>query len=228
MATEDTRGELLLPLYTYSESDFLAHVSRGTSSRWLSGYTYRREDGARVKQPPVTLGADTEAGVSFVDLIEIVAIGKLKRIGFSLRSIRAIVQNCQQLLRVDRPFATLKFKVGGRDIFVPSTGGLLEVGRRKGATAWNEVLAPFLENLDYSQELDLVRRWWPLGRVHPVVVDPEYGHGLPVIQNSGVRTEIVFERFRAGALAKEIAEDFNVSETEVERALQFESSRRAA
>jgi uncharacterized protein (DUF433 family) len=228
MATEDVRRELFLPLYTYSESDFLANVSRGTSSRWLSGYAYRREDGILVKQPPVTPGVDTEAGVSFVDLIEIAAIGKLKKIGWSLPAIRGIVQNCQQLLHVERPFAALKFKIGGREIFVPSNGVLLEVGRKKGMTAWNEVLAPFLEELDYSQELELVRRWWPLGRVHPVVVDPEYGHGLPVILNSGVRTEIVFERFLAGALAKEIANDFNVSEVDVERALQFETLRRAA
>src|SRR5207249_5700961 len=130
MPIEKTRRELLLPLYTYSESDFLAHVSRGTSSRWLSGYAYRR-DGEIVKQPPVTLGSDAETGVSFVDLIEIVAIGKLKKIGFSLRRIRGIVQNCQQILGVDRPFATLKFKIGGRDIFVPSNGVLLEVGRKK-------------------------------------------------------------------------------------------------
>lgn len=229
MAAEKTRSNgLRLPLYSYSESDFLAGVGRGTSRRWLSGCTYRAPGGAVVKQPPVTFGSNTETGVSFVDLIEIVAIGRLKQIGFSLPAIRGIVQNSQQLLGVERPFATRTFKVGGRDIFVPSPTGesLLEVGRRKGMTAWNQVLAPFLKELDYAQEL--VRRWWPLGRAHPVVVDPEYGHGFPVIVDSGVRTEIVFERFRAGALAAEIANDFNVSEVEVERALQFESSRRAA
>jgi uncharacterized protein (DUF433 family) len=164
--------------------------------------------------------------VSFVDLVEIIAIGRLKKIGFSLPSIREIVRNCQEILRVERPLATLKFKTDGREIFVVrSSDVLLEVGRRKGMQAWHEVLAPFLDDLDYSG--DLASRWWPLGHDKPIVVDPEYGFGLPVVANSGVRTEIIRERFQAGDLEEQIARDFNLDPIAVERALQFELQRAA-
>src|ERR1700682_1549754 len=197
-AGDNRLSRLRLPMYSYGESDFLAHVSRGTSRRWLAGYTYRTDGGALVTQPPVTIRSDADTGVSFIDLIEIVAIGRLKEIGHSLPAIRRVVQNCQEFLGVERPFATLKFKAGGRAIFVSSAGGVLvEMGRRKVLTAWDEVLAPFLEELDYLQ--DIVSRWWPMGKTLPIVVDPDYGHGLPVIAESGVRTELVYERFRAGA-----------------------------
>mgnify|MGYP003947620521 CR=1 FL=1 len=59
------------------------------------------------------------------------------------------------------------------------------------------------------------------------MVDPDYGFGYPVIADSGVRTEIILERFKAGDLEKQIAEDFNVDPIDVERALQFELNRAA-
>jgi len=166
-----------------------------------------------------------EAAVSFLGLLEVVAIGRLKEFGFSLRSIRMIVENCQRILNVPRPLTSLGFKIGGRDIFVERGHELVEVGRRRGMQAWKRVLEPFLEDLDYADEM--ARRWWPIGRANPIVVDPEYAHGLPVVANSGIRTEIILERFQAGDLDEQIAEDFNISTVEVQRALQFELQRAA-
>jgi uncharacterized protein (DUF433 family) len=215
-------SRLLLPQYSFSEADYLARATKGTSRRWIEGYSYQRR-GERRTQPPVTPGTGGGNGASFVDLIEVVAIAQLKDIGFNLPAVRKIVENCQELLGVPRPLATQKFKTDGREIFVEKDGALLEVGRRKRMTAWDEVLAPFLEQLDYSD--GWVERWWPLGKELPVVVDPEYGFGQPVIAGSGVRTEIVLERVRAGDLPEEIAEDFNLEPVEVHRAIQFEMSR---
>ena len=163
--------------------------------------------------------------MSFLDLVEIVAIGRLKQAGFSTRAIRQIVHNCQETLGVPRPLTTLRFKTDGRDVFVDQGDMLVEVGRRKRMQAWNDVLAPFLDALDYTG--DIASRWWPLGRDVPIVVDPEYGHGLPVVEGSGVRTEIIRERAEAGDLIQQIASDFNLDSSEVERALQFELKRAA-
>ena len=120
----------------------------------------------------------------------------------------------------------MTFKTDGREIFVErSDEVLLAVGRKKGMQAWHEVLAPFLDDLDYAD--NLARRWWPLGHDKPIVVDPEYGYGLPVVADSGVRTEIIRERFEAGDLKEQIARDFNLDPIAVERALQFELQRAA-
>jgi uncharacterized protein (DUF433 family) len=160
-----------------------------------------------------------------LDLVELVAIGGLKTLGFSLPKIRAIVTNCQELLEVPRPLVSLRFKTDGREIFVARHGQLIEVLGKKGRQAWNDVLEPFLKSLEYERELALACRWWPLGKGSPIVVDPYYGYGFPVIHASGVRTEIVLERFQAGDLEHQIAEDFNLDPLEVERALQFELTR---
>lgn len=213
-------------VYSLGEVDYLAEVTRGTAQRWLTGYAYQGWKGQRVAQPPITPGTQTGEGASFLDLVEVVAIGRLRELGLSLNRIRQVVVNCQEILDVPRPLVTLQFKSDGREIFVDRGDVLVEVGLRKRMQAWNELLAPFLEELDYGVH-EFARRWWPLGRGTPVVIDPDYGFGYPVIANSGVRTEIILERFKAGDLEDQIAADFNVDRIEVERALQFELKRAA-
>jgi len=114
----------------------------------------------------------------------------------------------------------LEFKSSGRDIFVKQDSVLHDVLRRKGQPAWDEVLGPFLETLDYRDSF--AYRWWPLGRSAPIVVDPEYGWGFPVVVGSGVRTEILFERNSAGETIEEIAQDFGLRPDEVRSAIDYE------
>ena len=217
---------LTVRLYGYSEADRLADVSRGTSKRWIEGYSYHQTDGVRVTQPPVTPGRSVVGGgVSFTDLVEIVAIGGFKRRGFSVPTIRKIVENCQERFGESYPLSTQTFKVGGRDVFVSLESGLHDVLRRQGAVAWDEVLAPFLDTLDYRDAF--AYRWWPLGRSRQIVIDPAYGYGLPVIADSGVRTETIRERFEVGDSIAQIACDFNVQAEEVQSAIQFELQRAA-
>jgi uncharacterized protein (DUF433 family) len=212
---------LTRPLYSFAEADRLAGVTRGTSSRWLRGYRYWYTEEERHVMPPITRGNEPQGAVSFVDLVEVITAGKLRQRGFSLRRIRQINEYCQLALNTDRPLVTETFKTSGRDVFVKASNGfLLDVLHQRGTQAWDEVLDPFLDTLDYEDEI--ARRWWPRGKDEPIVVDPDYGFGLPVVWRSGVRTEIIAERFRAGDAREEIAYDFGISPAEVEAALRYE------
>ena len=214
-------GPLTRPLYSFAEADRLAGVTRGTSSRWLKGYRYWYTQEERRVLPPITPDPSPREAVSFIDLVEVVAIGKLRERGFSLRRVRQINEYCQLALNAPRPLVTQRFKTDGRDIFVVAeTGYLLDVLHGAGTQAWDEVLDPFLDTLDYEE--DLVRRWWPLGRAEPIVVDPDYGFGLPVVRGSGVRTEVIAERHMAGDEDEEIAYDFGVDPDEIEPVLRYE------
>ena len=222
----DAAERFARPMYSYAEADRIAGVSGGTSRRWIRGYSYR-SNGARVSAAPVTEGIEQpeEPGVSFFDLIEVAAIGRLKEIGWSLRAIRAAVGSCQAMLGLPRPLVTERFKSDGREFFVQCEDALIEVGigRRRGERAWTEVLDPFLQTVAYEGEF--VRRWWPIGQNRRVIVDPEYGFGLPVVAGSGVRTETIYEQVQGFVPQKRIAADFNITLEDVEHAIQFEASR---
>ena len=86
--------------------------------------------------------------------------------------------------------------------------------------AWEEVLDPFLEDVEYENEL--VRRWWPMSKRVGVVIDPEYGFGLPVVEGTGIRTEIIAERDVAGDSIEEITYDFGVTPAQIKDALFYE------
>lgn len=213
-----------LPLYSYADADRLAGVSRGTSSRWVKGYQYWNPYGERVAQSSMTArpDAEPERGVSFLDLISIKAIDGLRKLNFSTRAIRRVIEYCQDELGVAYPLATQTFKADRRRIYMRAGDGrLIEVlGGQQGAQAWDEVLDPFLDTLDYQN--DLARRWWPLGKGEPVVVDPEHGFGSPVIVGSGLRTELVAERRDAGDPPGTIAYDFSLTPRQIESALRME------
>lgn len=212
---------LFRPIYSYSEADRLARVSRGTSRRWIEGYSYVGREGERVAQPPVTPDRPVAGdGVSFTDLIEVAAIGQFKQLGFSLRRIRTIVEAAQQEFGVTHPLSMLEFKTDGRDVFVKHDTLLHDVLRNQAQLAWDEILSPFLETLDYRDAI--AYRWWPLGKSRPVMIDPEYGFGQPVVADSGIRTETLRERIEAGDSYDQIAHDFNVRRGDIESAVQYE------
>ena len=126
------------PLYSYADADQLAGVSRGTAKRWIAGYTYRNPQGECVASPSVTPGIQDHGNVSFADLIEIIVIGRLKSIGFSVKGIRKLVQDCQTQLNISRPLTTLKFKAmvmtcsstRGTRSWVSASAGANELGTR--------------------------------------------------------------------------------------------------
>jgi len=215
---------LVAPRYSFAEADRLARVRTGTSKRWTRGYSYDSPAGARVSKPPVGQPQPSpDAAASFADLIEVAAIHGLRELGFSLPQIRDIVDSCQQIFESDRPLLSHRFKVDGRDAFVQGDDGVLvSVLRGKRRTAWDDVLDRFLASVDYRD--GWAHRWWPEGRARKVVIDPDFGFGLPVVAGTGVRTEILVERTEVGESVDEIAADFGVSPDAVRDAIQFERS----
>ncbi len=214
------------PLYSFAEADRIARVTPNTSRRWLKGYSFWYEDERR-EMPPVTPTAKTKEAVSFVDLMEVATIDKLRKKGFSFKQIRKINATARFYLQTSRPLVTETFKVKGRDIFVDDGFGILvNVGYEAGMQAWDEVLDPFLDTVEYEGEI--VRRWWPLGKNVAVLVDPDYGFGLPVVEGVGVRTEIIAERYRAGDSTDEIAYDFDVTPKQIDDALRWEMPKKVA
>ena len=220
-------GQLLVlldePRYSYAEADRIAGVGRGTSKRWLKGYQYELPANRMVHQPPVASTQPVWPGVSFFELIEVAAIGRLKALRFTLQGLRSLIGEARKLLGVSRPLVELRFRTDGRALFVQQTDGepLVSISRPKAQQAWDEILDPFLTTVEYQG--DLAHRWWPMGHEQRVMVDPEYGFGQPVVEHTGVRTEILWEQFVAGRTSAQIACDFAVEAHLVERALQFEA-----
>ena len=61
------------------------------------------------------------------------------------------------------------------------------------------------------------------GREHGTgVIDPRFGFGRPVIDGTGIRTEVVIERFSAGEPLEALAEDYGRPKEDIEEVLRSE------
>src|SRR5215211_7678514 len=98
------------PLYSFAEADRIAKVTPNTSRRWLKGYSFWY-DGEHRTMPPVTWAPEPKEAVSFVDLMEVATIGKLRHKGFSFKRIRKINDTDRFDLQPVRPLLTQSLKV---------------------------------------------------------------------------------------------------------------------
>ena len=219
----DPTSPVFVPRYSYAEAERLAGVSRGTAKRWLGATTTADRMGSalpRAGDPRPTSGLP--GYVSFADLVEIAAVQHFRRGRWSLGTIRTLIEECQAISGVDRPLIMQRFQAQAQDTFVERNGSFAGLTGKKRLRAWY-TLHTFLDTLEY--EGDFVSRWWPLGADVPVMVDPAFGFGLPVIANTGLRTEIVLEQMQVGETETAIAEDYHLPVESVAAAIQFELSR---
>ena len=55
-----------------------------------------------------------------------------------------------------------------------------------------------------------------------VVIDPTLSAGRPVITGTGLATEVIAERYKAGETVAELAKDYDRKEAEIEEAIRCE------
>jgi len=89
------------------------------------------------------------------------------------------------------------------------------------------VIAPFIQQLarqiDFESTEGLARRWYPLGRGKPVVLDPFVSFGAPSIVGRGVKTASVHDLFVAeNESLTAVRAWWNLTGMEIEAAVEFE------
>jgi uncharacterized protein (DUF433 family) len=119
-----------------------------------------------------------------------------------------------------------------RDWFADPGGVYLRLSKESGDRALVEMagdaqyameglLKIYLRQIHFNPDTGLADVWAPLGVNRPVVIDPRRSFGLPIVA-SGVRTDLLAGHYSAGDRITEIAGWYQVPETEVEAAIEFE------
>ena len=60
-----------------------------------------------------------------------------------------------------------------------------------------------------------------------VVIDPRLSGGRPVLAGTGLATELIAERYKAGESVEDLAKDYEREESEIEEAVRCELGRAA-
>ena len=78
----------------------------------------------------------------------------------------------------------------------------------------------FFKNLDFNSN-DMASRFWPMGKDKSILVDPERKFGHPVVDGRNIYPETIYKNFKAGDNIKYLAYVYELSETQVEHAIEY-------
>lgn len=170
-------------------------------------------------------GRDRHFG--FLTLVELYLVAQLRQRGVSMAAIRAAREELSHRYKTDHPFALGGLLSSGKLLLHElGDGVLLELGT-KGQTAFERILQPFCDRLEFDKATTLARRFFPMGRDCPVVVDPRHAFGRPAIEGTNVTTEAIMSLVRGGETVEDIADSLDITPEAVKAAKAFELSKAA-
>jgi uncharacterized protein (DUF433 family)/DNA-binding transcriptional ArsR family regulator len=170
-----------------------------------------------------------------VNLVEVHVLGALRRQHrLSLPKIRRSLRFLAKQYPDSRhPLAELDLSTDGFALFVEEVGKLVDASE-EGQLAMRRLLEAHLKRVDKDIR-GLPVRLYPFTRKpglrgdesvsetpRSVVIDPEIAFGRPVLAGTGIPTEVIADRYRAGDSIHEIAEDYHRPPAEIEEAIRCE------
>ncbi len=165
--------------------------------------------------------------MNYLQLIELAVVSVFRQLKVPLRNVAEARQYFAQVFGSEHPFAEYQFKTDGFHLLmdvadaVPSlTTDDLIVTDAHGQLAWNSMMDDRLLEFDYDNHYEIALRWFVAGRKSKVVIDPRVAFGAPMVQ--GISTWTLKGRWKAGETVADIKEDFNLEESEIRDALEFE------
>ena len=209
-------------LYTTAEASRLAHIPARRISRWLLGYKHTNGESPPLWTPGLPrVGGNLE--ISFLDLMELRFVQAFLEAGVSLVTIRSALERARRVFKVERPFATRRFRTDGRRIFLDvqdqvQDARLIDLNRSQ--YAFRDLVAPSFKGLEF--DADRVVRWRPWVERSMIVVDPRRSFGAPIIDGSGVPTRALLDAYRVAKSFRVVAADFETTERAVRNAVAFE------
>ena len=214
------------PRYRLAEAATIIGMPTPTLRTWFCGWPSGK--------PPVLVpdgATESPLIISFFNVVEAHFLNAYRRRGVSMQRVRRALDFVSaRLSGFERPLLKPDFETDGRALFVElqETGKaptLLEASGG-GQLVWPEAVREHFQSLVFDDRGDPTRLW--LDNRRTVMLDPRFGWGLPVISDSGVRTDVLFERLEAGEDLHAIAADFSLKSSQVENAVAWERAPRRA
>ncbi len=224
--TGDTAGShdpRQLPCYPISEVAQYLAVPAATIRYWSVGRgSY---------EPLIAVPSYAPTLLSFLNLIELHVLAAIRRKhGVKMQSVRKAIQyladrsGCE--LEARHPLISRELETDGLDLFIDEYGRLINISQ-EGQTVIREVVRAALSRVERGPE-GIPVKLYPFTRKAiedapaMIVIDPRLSAGRPVIAGTGLATQIIAERYKAGESVGELAYDYGRAPEEIEEAIRCE------
>lgn len=214
------------PLYTATEAAHYLRVPVSTVRAWAFGQGHRK-DGSRQFKSVIELSKRQGRQLTFINLVELFVLSAIRRRhGVALPQVRRALDYLKKSFPSPHPLADHEFQTNGVDLFAKKFGEYLNLSR-DGQIEIKQLIEARLrcvmrDAAGVPLKLYLSPRSAEGANLGIVLIDPRFGFGRPVIEGTGIRTEVIVGRFSAGETIDSIAEDYGRSRDEIEEIVRGE------
>ena len=216
------------PAYLLAEAAAYLRLPVATLRSWVAGRTYATSSGARRFHPLIEPAERDGLRLSFMNLVEGHVLSAIRREhNVSIRNVRKALDFVQKEFKTPRPLVTTQFETDGVDLFVEKYGRLINASQH-GQVEMKEIIRGFLKRVQRDAAgvpiklFPFTRHTPKLDQPQSIEIDPRVSFGRPVLVGSGIRAEILVERFAAGESPAELAKDYGRTEEEIQEAIRYE------
>ena len=212
-----------LPAYSDAEVAHYLNLPRSTVRYWATG---------KDSSPALIEVADTNpVALSFLNLVELHVLAAIRRkhavpMPKVRRAIDYLRENTQDESDQLHPLISKQLQTDGLDLFIEQYGRLVNISSA-GQLAMRVIIEAALRRIERDRR-GIPIKLYPFTRSNindapaMVVIDPSLSAGRPVITGTGLATEVIAERYKAGETVAELAEDYDREEAEIEEAIRCE------
>lgn len=215
------RPKLGLGIYTVPDIAHILKIPVIKVNRWIKEYWDKKL--AKNFDLSYSWQSGDSRAVNFYTLVELCICLKLNEAGVPTKAIIEAHQTLGNIFKTPYPFASKfilsKISTDTKKIYFSEGDKViysLDVHRQFNI----EFVKLFFKNIDFNED-SLAGRLWPLGKEKHIIVDPAHQFGQPVILNTNIYPETLYTLFKAGEPIDFIAHVYEVTEQEVNDAIEF-------
>ncbi len=216
----ENRPTLGLGIYTASEIAKILRMPYAKVYTWMNKYWDKKlgnEYGSKYSWQ-----VNGTRAVSFHTFIEFYIMMLFSESGVKPKEVLRAHSELAKMYNTAFPFVLKEVLEGirsdGKHIYLETKDGIIELN---GTKQFNlKIIQLFFVNLDFDDN-NLASRFWPIGKGKSILVDPERRFGHPVIDGKNIFPDIIYNHHKAGDPIKYIAHVYELSEEEVNHALEY-------
>ena len=221
------------PAYGILEASHYLRIPLATLRSWVVGRHYPTESGKKFFRPIIIPSSREESLLSFTNLVEVHVLDAIRwEHEIPLKKIRIALDYLKKKVSSRHPLVDQSFETHGLDLFVQKYGQLINVSE-EGQLAMRNLLQAHLHRVERDQS-GLPVKLYPFTRKRLpnepmlVVIDPYISFGRPVVVGTGIPTDVIAERYKAGESIGELAADYSCKGSAIEEAIRCELQLKAA
>lgn len=199
------------PILTPTQTAHHLVLPRTTLSSWI----HERAAGAPLVHR-VTPERRSWPSLPFVAVIEAYVLRSLRDLGLSKQQVRTAAEVVRKEFATEYGLATRRIATDGIDIFVEYADGLARATDQQRPI--REVIDGYLRYIEWDD-----REGWPTRlrlrqypEAAPVIIDPCFAWGAPVLADSKIPISAVIQLWTAGEELEAVAAEYGVSREVVE------------